>query len=470
MQGYDHNMKKIFVLAILVSLSLVFATTVSAATLSISPASQSVKVGEIFSVAVTLDTQNELVDGVDLVYLNYDHTLLEVQDASTTVAGIQINPGDLLPSTQANIVDSSLGRITFSQLASAGGNYNSVGTLASISFKAIAAGNANVTFDYTASSTIDSNVASAGRDILSGVSNGSFTISNPAPSVPVIPAPSGGGGGIGGGGGGGGSVNNVSGNVGSTASNVVVATTSASTTQSITKVPLKITRWLVIGSTGSDVLQLQKALNQNGYVVASTGQGSPNNESTYFGPTTATALGRFQCLKLQVCSGGPYTTGYGATGPRTRQALSQLFVISTSTYIISASSTTPNVAGCPIGIICTPIVVANCPVGFTCRPITTQAFASTSVTFPITNVGISTFTRSLTLGSTGLDVKNLQIFLNSKGFIVSFTGVGSKGFETSYFGPATQKAVIKFQIANGITPAVGFFGPLTMKAVNRLIK
>lgn len=66
------------------------------------------------------------------------------------------------------------------------------------------------------------------------------------------------------------------------------------------------------------------------------------------------------------------------------------------------------------------------------------------------------FARNLTIGSTGNDVTALQTFLESKGFLLMPPGV-AKG----YFGPATQSALIKFQIANGIAPASGYFGPLT---------
>ena len=78
----------------------------------------------------------------------------------------------------------------------------------------------------------------------------------------------------------------------------------------------------------------------------------------------------------------------------------------------------------------------------------------------------ATFTRSLKVGSTGSDVKDLQKFLNSKGYTVAATGPGSAGNETTSFGPGTRAALAKYQAANGISPAVGYFGPTTMKAVN----
>ncbi|MDE1941418.1 MAG: peptidoglycan-binding protein, partial [Patescibacteria group bacterium] len=94
------------------------------------------------------------------------------------------------------------------------------------------------------------------------------------------------------------------------------------------------------------------------------------------------------------------------------------------------------------------------------------------------NNQISPFARSLKLGMIGNDVKNLQIFLNQHNFTVSQSGAGSSGKETTYFGPATFRALIRFQNAYanqilapyGLSQGTGFFGPSTMKEVNRLLK
>lgn len=77
----------------------------------------------------------------------------------------------------------------------------------------------------------------------------------------------------------------------------------------------------------------------------------------------------------------------------------------------------------------------------------------------------ASFNRDLKLGSTGADVKALQIYLNAHGFAVAAGGPGSSGNETTYFGPATQVALIKFQSARGIIPTAGYFGPLTRTAI-----
>jgi len=77
-----------------------------------------------------------------------------------------------------------------------------------------------------------------------------------------------------------------------------------------------------------------------------------------------------------------------------------------------------------------------------------------------------TFTRSLITGSTGEDVRELQKYLNSHGFPVASQGPGSPGNETTRFGAATRAALIQFQAANGIRPALGFFGPATRAYAN----
>lgn len=85
------------------------------------------------------------------------------------------------------------------------------------------------------------------------------------------------------------------------------------------------------------------------------------------------------------------------------------------------------------------------------------------------SVGTSyTFTKNLTLGSTGDEVKALQQFLNANGAQVAATGAGSPGNETMYFGPATRAALAKWQAANGVSPASGYFGPITRTKIASL--
>lgn len=76
------------------------------------------------------------------------------------------------------------------------------------------------------------------------------------------------------------------------------------------------------------------------------------------------------------------------------------------------------------------------------------------------------FTRDLTVGSTGQDTMYLQKFLNNQGKLVASTGAGSPGNESTYFGNLTKTALAAYQASQGISPAVGYFGPITRANVN----
>lgn len=68
--------------------------------------------------------------------------------------------------------------------------------------------------------------------------------------------------------------------------------------------------------------------------------------------------------------------------------------------------------------------------------------------------------RTLKLGMTGNDVKDLQIYLNTHNYVLTTLGPGSPNNETTFFGKLTKQAVIKFQKANNLVPD-GIVGPLT---------
>jgi hypothetical protein len=91
---------------------------------------------------------------------------------------------------------------------------------------------------------------------------------------------------------------------------------------------------------------------------------------------------------------------------------------------------------------------------------------TTTTTGSVTSTAVSVFKSDLATGSLGSEVKALQQFLNAHGYTVSSTGAGSVGNETSTFGGATRAALIKYQKAKGITPAVGYFGAKTRAAIN----
>jgi hypothetical protein len=169
----------------------------------------------------------------------------------------------------------------------------------------------------------------------------------------------------------------------------------------------------------------------------------------------------FQRQNGIVSSGTPDTTGYGALGPRTRVAFT------TFARIFNGNS-----GSNPIGT------------GSSVAPITETPNAAVNQTAPAPVAGggiilakLPKFTRPLIIGANGPDVKNLQIFLNYSGYPIATAGVGSRGKETTFFGPATRRALIRYQEVNrseiltpaGLKNATGYFGPSTIKRVNKTI-
>jgi hypothetical protein len=84
------------------------------------------------------------------------------------------------------------------------------------------------------------------------------------------------------------------------------------------------------------------------------------------------------------------------------------------------------------------------------------------------------FTKNLKPGQKNTDIKELQKYLNAHGFAVALTGPGSLGNETEFFGPATRKALIKFQekyakeilVPIGLSKGTGSFATMTRVFVN----
>lgn len=79
-----------------------------------------------------------------------------------------------------------------------------------------------------------------------------------------------------------------------------------------------ITNQLDLGSTGSDVTELQTYLSTDSSLYPS------KLVTGYFGPLTQSGVGKFQTVQGIVSNGTPATTGFGRVGPQTMLKLNQV--------------------------------------------------------------------------------------------------------------------------------------------------
>lgn len=159
---------KLFLLLALFALFLFsFTAYAQAATLTLSPASQTVAINEEFIINVLLDTEGVGTDGTDAI-INYDADYLNISQASL---------GSLYD-TAVTTNTSTSGKITLSAIASTGSDYAGSGTFATLTFTPLLAGSSNINFSFSSGSTTDSNVTSNQEDVLSSVSNSTITISS----------------------------------------------------------------------------------------------------------------------------------------------------------------------------------------------------------------------------------------------------------------------------------------------------
>ena len=88
---------------------------------------------------------------------------------------------------------------------------------------------------------------------------------------------------------------------------------------------IRSTHTLKVGSYGADVKRLQQFLNQNGFTIAWSGEGSPGKETQSYTRKVADAVSDFQERYAgYILRPYGYTRGTGTVGPTTRRAINYL--------------------------------------------------------------------------------------------------------------------------------------------------
>lgn len=155
---------------------IVFLTpsAVYAASLTLSPATATVNKNCTFEIKVNLNTQGQDTDGTDVI-LSYDTTKFQVTTSS-------IVNGTIYSDYPGNSVTN--GKISISGIAPAAQPYNGSGTFATLNVSVLstAAGTGTFKFDFDPNDkikTTDTNVVQGGADpvdILSAVTDGTYTV------------------------------------------------------------------------------------------------------------------------------------------------------------------------------------------------------------------------------------------------------------------------------------------------------
>jgi Putative peptidoglycan binding domain len=171
----------------------------------------------------------------------------------------------------------------------------------------------------------------------------------------------------------------------------------------------------------------------------------PTLRQNVFVPTPSTPSSPGGLPSVQIIYG---FTGTGSTGGTSTGGGSS----GGSSMSASVANAVSNISTSTASTTITTSVATSTPIGTSTPALTLTSFK---------------FTRTLQKGMVGNDVLQLQKLLNSHGYPVATSGPGSVGNETTKFGSATQSALIKFQKANNIKPAVGMFGPVTRGVMSR---
>lgn len=142
----------------------------ASATLSLSPASGSYNVNDNFDVNIVLNAGGAKIGGVDIYYITFDQTKLNLVD---------IVNGTIFEQYVGKSINNSNGTAAISGMVnSAQDSFTGTGTFATLKFKAVSAGTSEVKFTFTPGNTRDTNTVDFDTlgDVLTSVVNGTYTV------------------------------------------------------------------------------------------------------------------------------------------------------------------------------------------------------------------------------------------------------------------------------------------------------
>lgn len=136
-------------------------------TISLKTPNSSFKVEETILVTIEMNS-SKVTDGADVV-ISYDAIRLSILPG---LANAPVKTGTLYSEYPVNQVDQAAGKIIVSGIAPTSGVVPK-GLFGTVTFKALKAGSAKISIDFTPGSTTDSNIieTKTAKDILNGVNN-----------------------------------------------------------------------------------------------------------------------------------------------------------------------------------------------------------------------------------------------------------------------------------------------------------
>ncbi|MBI2020254.1 hypothetical protein HYS94_02430 [Candidatus Daviesbacteria bacterium] len=140
----------------------------TATSVSLNSEKATVKVGEQINTTINLSSDIK-TDGVDLI-IKFDPNLLAVSEATAGAGPVKV--GSIYSAYPQNLLESP-GRIVISGITNQPGGILANGVFGTITFKAKKVGVTDISFEFTPSTTTDSNIieSGTGKDVLEKVNN-----------------------------------------------------------------------------------------------------------------------------------------------------------------------------------------------------------------------------------------------------------------------------------------------------------